>query len=214
MPRQRHQTSRAHARPIRRCNAHYFRIWPKSADNPYRFSLIHNLLRPCVNFRFQDSQLAEAHAVRLHRRAYVIVDTGADGQKRGGPTIDTAPSYCSTPPFVPWARRRRAGALALPSPPRIGWPPGGRGSILSPHPCAARRRAGPNTNTKHDMRMPSQPRYEDFVPRFMQALFGPGDRVVLARPGTRASARTRRGKRLSGPDKTMLSTHIIQREMK
>ena len=29
--------------------------------------------------------------------------------------------------------------------------------------------------------MPSQPRYEDFVPRFMQALFGPGDRVVLAR---------------------------------
>mgnify|MGYP003601631145 CR=1 FL=1 len=29
--------------------------------------------------------------------------------------------------------------------------------------------------------MPRQPRYEDFVPRFMQALFGPGDRVVLAR---------------------------------
>ena len=31
------------------------------------------------------------------------------------------------------------------------------------------------------MRMPVQPRYEDFVPRFMRSLFGPGDRVVLAR---------------------------------
>ena len=31
------------------------------------------------------------------------------------------------------------------------------------------------------MRMPIQPRYEEFLPRFLQALFGPGDRVVLAR---------------------------------
>ena len=40
-------------------------------------------------------------------------------------------------------------------------------------------------NTKHDMRMPTQPRYEDFIPRFMRALFGPGDLVVLAslKPG-------------------------------
>lgn len=35
------------------------------------------------------------------------------------------------------------------------------------------------------MRMPAQPRYEDFVPRFIRALFGPGDRVVLVslKPG-------------------------------
>lgn len=33
------------------------------------------------------------------------------------------------------------------------------------------------------MRMPAQPRYEDFVPRFMRSLFGPGDRVVLASLG-------------------------------
>ena len=35
------------------------------------------------------------------------------------------------------------------------------------------------------MRMPDQPRYEDFVPRFMRSLFGPGDRVVMAslKPG-------------------------------
>ena len=33
--------------------------------------------------------------------------------------------------------------------------------------------------------MPAQPRYEDFVPRFMRLLFGPGDRVVVAslKPG-------------------------------
>ena len=31
------------------------------------------------------------------------------------------------------------------------------------------------------MRMPAQPRYEDFAPRFLRSLFGPGDRVVLAR---------------------------------
>ena len=31
------------------------------------------------------------------------------------------------------------------------------------------------------MRMPAQPRYEDFVPHFLRSLFGPGDRVVVAR---------------------------------
>lgn len=35
------------------------------------------------------------------------------------------------------------------------------------------------------MRMPAQPRYEDFVPRFLRSLFAPGDRVVLVslKPG-------------------------------